>query len=262
MHPVLFRIGPFTLHTYGVFVASAVFLAIALVLRQARTQGLDQERMLDLAFYVTLSAILGARILFVIVEYPYFLENPLRVFKIWEGGLVFYGGLILAVVVAVLYMRRHDLPVLKVGDIVAPSLAIAQAVGRLGCLSAGCCYGRETKVAWGIVFTDPNSLVPLEKLGLTLHFTQIYSSIGNLFLFLLLFWMNKKKRFDGQVLLMYGMLYPLLRSWIEFYRGDPRGAILGGNVSTSQVISVGVFVLAFFLYCRFGKKSLGSQGNS
>jgi phosphatidylglycerol:prolipoprotein diacylglycerol transferase len=259
MHPVLFRIGPLTLHTYGVFVASAFFLAITLALHQAKAQGLDQERMLDLAFYVTLSAILGARILFIIVEYPYFLEHPLRIFKIWEGGLVFYGGLILAVVVAVLYMRKHGLPVLKVGDIVAPSLAIAQAVGRLGCLSAGCCYGKETSLPWGIVFRDPNSLVPLDKLGIPLQPTQLYSSISNLLLFLLLFRMSKRKRFDGQVLLMYGILYPILRSIIEFYRGDPRGAIIGGMVSTSQIISLGVFAVSLWLYYKFRKKSFRRQ---
>ncbi len=250
MHPVLFRLGPFTLHTYGVFVASAFFLAIALALREARRQGLDPNKMLDLAFYVTLSAIIGARLLFIIVEYPYFLEDPIRIFKIWEGGLVFYGGLILAVIVSILYMKKHEMPVLKVGDIVAPSMAIAQAVGRFGCLSSGCCYGKETALPWGIVFTDPNSLVPLEKLGLTLHPTQLYSSLSSLVLCGFLFTMLKKKRFDGQVLTMYGILYPLLRSFIEFFRGDPRGAILGGMISTSQVVSAGVFILSTYMYFK------------
>jgi phosphatidylglycerol:prolipoprotein diacylglycerol transferase len=254
MHPVLFHIGPFTLHTYGVFVASAFFLAIAMSLKQARQQGLDPDKMLDLAFYVTLSAIIGARLLFIIVEYQYFLEDPIRIFKIWEGGLVFYGGLIMAVIVSILYMKKYDMPVLKVGDIVAPSMAIAQAVGRLGCLSAGCCYGKETALPWGIVFTDPNSLVPLGKLGLTLHPTQLYSSFGGLVLCGVLFALLKRKRFDGQVLAMYGILYPLLRSFIEFFRGDPRGAIIGGMVSTSQAVSVGIFFLSVFLYFKIKPK--------
>jgi len=259
MHPVLFRIGPFTLHTYGVFVASAFFLAIALVLRQSRVQGLDQNRILDLAFYVTLSAIIGARLLFIIVEYPYFLEDPIRIFKIWEGGLVFYGGLILAVIVAIAYMKKHGLPVLKVGDIVAPAMALAQSVGRLGCVSAGCCYGKETSLPWGIVFTDPNSLVPLEKLGFTLHPTQLYSASSNLVLFGILYLMGKKKRFDGQVLMMYGILYPLIRSFMEFYRGDPRGMLFGEWVSTSQFISIGVFAISFFFYLKLRKKAVNEQ---
>jgi phosphatidylglycerol:prolipoprotein diacylglycerol transferase len=250
MHPVLINLGPFTLHTYGVFVAAAFFVAILWSLRQARQEGIDPERMLDLAFYVTLSAIIGARVLFIIVEYRYFMENPLRIFKIWEGGLVFYGGLILAVVTAIAYLRKHAMPVLKVGDIIAPALALAQAVGRFGCLSAGCCYGKETGVPWGIVFTDPGSLVPLEKLSLTLHPTQLYSSFGNLLLFLILYGMGRRKRFDGQVMLLYGILYPLLRSAIEFFRGDPRGALMGGMISTSQAISAAVCVVSVYYYLR------------
>ncbi len=250
MHPVLINLGPFTLHTYGVFVAAAFFVAILWSLRRARQEGIDPERMLDLAFYVTLSAIIGARILFIIVEYRYFLEHPLRIFKIWEGGLVFYGGLLLAVVTAIAYLRKHAMPVLKVGDIIAPALALAQAVGRFGCLSAGCCYGKETSVPWGIVFTDPGSLVPLEKLSLTLHPTQLYSSFGNLMLFLILYGMGRRKRFDGQVMLFYGILYPLLRSAIEFFRGDPRGALMGGMISTSQAISVAVCVVSVYYYLR------------
>ncbi len=255
MHPVLFSLGPFTLHTYGLFVASAFFAAIFLSLHGARKEGLDPDRMLDLAFYVTLSAILGARLLFVIVEYPYFLENPIRIFKIWEGGLVFYGGLILAVVVGILYMRRHNMPVMTVGDIVAPALALAQSVGRMGCVSAGCCYGKPTDLPWGIVFTDPTSLVPLEKLGIALHPTQLYSSAGNLGLFLFLLLMNRRKKFTGQILLLYGICYPLLRSFIELFRGDPRGSLLGGMISTSQFISGIVFLIALIFYVRLRKKS-------
>ncbi|MEK6777604.1 MAG: prolipoprotein diacylglyceryl transferase [bacterium] len=258
MHPVLFHFGPLTLHTYGVFVASAFFLAIALSLRQARREGLDQNQMLDLAFYITLSAIIGARLLFIIVEYRYFLEKPIRIFKIWEGGLVFYGGLILAVTVGIFYMKKHKMPVLKVGDIVAPSLAIAQAVGRLGCLSAGCCYGKVTSAPWGIVFTDPDSLVPLDKLGLTLHPTQLYDSFAGLILFLILYAMGRKKRFDGQVLVMYGILYPVLRFSVEIFRGDSRGALLGGMISTSQFISLIVFAVAVIFYIKLRNRSTAS----
>jgi phosphatidylglycerol:prolipoprotein diacylglycerol transferase len=259
MHPVLFRIGPFTLHTYGVFVAAAFFLAIGLSLREAKRQGLDPDRMLDLAFYVTLSAIIGARLLFIIVEYPYFLENPIRIFKIWEGGLVFYGGLLFSFFVSAIYVKRHNMPIPKVADIVAPAMTIAQSVGRLGCLSAGCCYGKETLLPWGIVYQDPNSLVPLEKLGLHLHPTQVYSSLSNLILFVILYVLLRNKRFDGQVFLMYGMLYPLLRSLIEFFRGDPRGFLFAGAISTSQLISLAVFAVSLFYYIKLRKQSFSDR---
>ncbi|PIS38170.1 MAG: prolipoprotein diacylglyceryl transferase [Nitrospirae bacterium CG08_land_8_20_14_0_20_52_24] len=260
MHPVLFHFGPVTLHTYGVFVASAFFLAIALSLRQARREGLDPNQMLDLAFYVTLAAIIGARLLFIVVEYRYFLEKPIRIFKIWEGGLVFYGGLILSVTVGIYYMKKHKMPVLKVGDIVVPSLALAQAVGRLGCLSAGCCYGKETSAPWGMVFSDPDSLVPLEKLGLRLHPTQLYSSMGDLILFLILYAIARRKRFDGQALVMYGILYPVVRFSVEIFRGDLRGAVLGGMMSTSQFISLIVFAVAVIFYIKLRNRSISSQG--
>ena len=179
---------------------------------------------------------------------------------IWEGGLVFYGGLILSVTAGIYYMKKHKMPVLKVGDIVAPSLAIAQAVGRLGCLSAGCCYGKETSAPWGIVFSDPDSLVPLEKLGLRLYPTQLYSSIGDLILFLILYTMGRRKRFDGQVLVMYGILYPIVRFSVELFRGDPRGGVLGGMMSTSQFISLIVFVVAVIFYIKLQNRSTSSPG--
>ncbi len=254
MHPVLFRIGPFTLHTYGVFVASAFFLALALTLRQARKVGIHPDRMLDLAFYVTLSAILGARLLFILVEYRYFIAHPLRVFAIWEGGLVFYGGFLLAVLTALFYMKRHDMPILIVGDIVAPALALAQSVGRFGCLSAGCCYGKPTTLPWGIVFNRVDSLVPVEKLGIPLHPTQLYSSAANLLLFLILLFRSRRKRFDGQLLLLYGILYPLFRSGIEFFRGDPRGSLFHGLISTSQFISGIVFLVSLSFYFKMRKR--------
>jgi phosphatidylglycerol:prolipoprotein diacylglycerol transferase len=260
VHPVLFRIGPFTLHTYGVFIAAAFFLAIGMSLREARKQGMDQNRILDLAFYLTLSGVLGARTLFIIVEYEYFLEDPIRIFKIWEGGLVFYGGLIVAFIVSAFYVRKHKLPVLKIADFVAPALSAAQALGRMGCLTAGCCYGKETSRPWGIVFTDPESLVPLEKLHVTLHPTQIYSSLSNLTLFVLLYMLYRNRKFDGQVCFMYGMLYPLVRSFLEFFRGDARGGILGGMVSTSQLISLGVFAVALSFYLTFRKRAYAQKG--
>ncbi|NOY52549.1 MAG: prolipoprotein diacylglyceryl transferase [Deltaproteobacteria bacterium] len=253
MHPVLVSFGPFTLHTYGLFVASAFFAAIFLSLHGARKEGIDPDRMLDFAFYVTLAAILGARILFIIVEYPYFLADPIRIFKIWEGGLVFYGGFIGAVIVAILYMKRHDMPILTVGDIVAPALALGQAVGRIGCLSAGCCYGKPTLLPWGITFTDPRSLVSPDKLGIPLHPTQLYSSLGNLTLFFFLLFMSRRKKFSGQILLLYGICYPLLRSFIEIFRGDPRGSLFGGMLSTSQFISVIVFLIALTFYFKLRK---------
>ena len=150
-----------------------------------------------------MASLLGARLLYVLIEYKYFIDNPLEAFKIWKGGLVFYGGMIAAMAAGLIYIRKHDMPLWRVGDIVAPSLAIGQAIGRWGCFFAGCCYGVKTDVPWAITFTNPKSLAPLD---IPLHPTQIYLSLNALVIFGILMWLLKRKSFDGQVLWTYGIL--------------------------------------------------------
>jgi len=138
MHPVLFRIGPFTLHTYGVFVAMAFLSAIALALREARREGEDANKILDLCLYVLVAAVVGSRILYVLVNWSAFRHDPFEIVRIWHGGLVFYGGFIGAVITGLWYIGRKRLPLLKTADIMAPSIAFGQFVGRIGCFFAGC----------------------------------------------------------------------------------------------------------------------------
>ncbi len=138
MYPVLFRIGPFTLHTYGVFIAMAFLSAIALALREARREGEDANRILDLCFYVLVAAIVGSRILYVLINWATFRHDLFEIVRIWHGGLVFYGGFIGALVTALWYMKRKGLPLLRTADIMAPSIAFGLFVGRIGCFFAGC----------------------------------------------------------------------------------------------------------------------------
>lgn len=233
MHPILFHIGPFALHSYGVFVAMAFLSAMGLALREARRVGEDPEKILDLCFYVLVAAIAGSRILYVVVNWPTFEQDPVEIVRIWHGGLVFYGGFIGAFIAAWWYIRSKKLSFLKTADILAPSIAFGQFVGRIGCFCAGCCYGKPSNLPWAVVFTDPESLAPR---GIPLHPTQLYSSLNGLLIFALLVGLRRIKSFDGQLFWSYVLLYAVTRSIIEIFRGDPRGMFFGGAISTSQLL--------------------------
>ena len=244
MHPILFRIGPFTLHTYGVFMAVAFLSGIGLSMREARRVGENPNKVLDLCFYVVIAAIVGARILYVLVTWPVFRDDPLEVFRIWHGGLVFYGGFIGAVVVALWYIRRQGLPLLKTLDIFAPSIAFGQFVARIGCFSAGCCYGKICDLPWAVTFTHPESLAPK---GVPLHPTQLYISLNNLLIFLVLTGIKRIKNYEGQVFCIYVLLYGVTRYILEYFRGDERGTVLNGMFSTSQFIGLIMAVIAIVM---------------
>lgn len=241
MHPVLVRFGPLTIHTYGVLVAAGFLLGLALAVKQAKKEGIPQERIIDIGFYVLVAAIIGSRLLFVAVNAGHYLKHPLDIFKIWEGGLVFYGGLILAIPSALWYIRKHNLDAWRITDIFAPSLAIGHAVGRIGCFAAGCCYGRLSELPWAVTFHDPECLATT---GIPLHPTQLYESAGELLNFLILITLRRYQSFKGQLFWTYILLYSLLRFVVEFFRGDEARGYLFGGISVSQGISVIMGVVA------------------
>jgi len=235
MHPVLFSIGPITIHTYGVFVALGFASAIAVSVWLSRKEGFPPQAIIDAAFVAIVSAIVGSRVLYVFMNPVYYSENPLDIFKLWEGGLVFSGGLIFAVIVLIFYLRRRKLPTLKAADILAPGLALGQAVGRIGCFSAGCCYGRPTDAPWAVVFKDPQTLaLP----GIPLHPTQLYAALGGLLVFGILIFLRTRKNFEGQIFIWFLILHSTLRLVVERFRGDPRGFIPGTQMSVTQLLTL------------------------
>jgi phosphatidylglycerol:prolipoprotein diacylglycerol transferase len=250
MYPILFRFGDFALHTYGVLLAVGFLLAVFLARQEALRTGIDPNLMLDLSFYLLLAALLGSRLFYVLTNWPEFAENPIDIFKFWRGGLVFYGGLIFALFIGIWYVRKHRLNLQKMADLAAPSIAIGQALGRLGCFSAGCCYGQPTTAFCAVTFRDPNSLAPL---GVPLHPTQLYESAATFGIFLALITMRRSERFQGRLLWYYLLFYSIARFIVEFYRGDPRGWAIQGDLSTSQAIGIPVALLALFMILR--KKS-------
>ena len=244
MYPELFNVGPLTIHSYGMFFALGILAAVGLSEYLYRRTGGRAGVISDMAFPVVIGVLLGARTLFVLVEGSYYLEHPLEVFKVWQGGLVFYGGLIggaLAFIITV-WIRKMDL--WRMADTFAPGVALGHAVGRLGCFFAGSCYGRPTDVPWAVTFTNPNSLAG-DILGVPVHPTQLYSSGFLFILSAILAYRSQKVRFNGQVAVTYAFLYGTFRFLIEFLRGDPRGeaSLFGLTLSTSQWISL-VFIIA------------------
>ena len=150
MHPILFSIGPFTIYTYGVLLAAAYLLGLKLAMIRARSRYLDSARILDLGVWIIISALVGAKLMLLVVDFQYFRANPAELVSLARSGGVFYGGLILAVMVSIWYIRRQGLPLWTTCDVFAPGIALGHVVGRLGCLMAGCCFGKPADVPWAI----------------------------------------------------------------------------------------------------------------
>ena len=244
MHPILIEFGKVTLYTYGVLLAAAYLLGLQLARVRARRRGLDANRVLDLGIYIIISALIGAKLLLLVTDFRAFTANPADLLTLARSGGVFYGGLILAVIVALWYIRRVGLPLWTTCDVFAPGIALGHVVGRFGCLFAGCCWGKPTSMPWGITFTDPfaqaNVGTPLNQ---PLHPTQLYEASAEFLILVLLLWTERKGRpFPGRTFWLYMLLYAVSRFIIEFFRDDPRGMV--GMFSTSQFISLVLAPLA------------------
>ncbi|MCB9764189.1 MAG: prolipoprotein diacylglyceryl transferase [Alphaproteobacteria bacterium] len=242
MHPVLFHLTEtFSVHTYGVMIAVGTLLAVLIANRWARAEGLPAETMTDLGFWAIVAGVVGARLEYIRVNWHHFQTAGLGpMLNVRDGGLVFYGGLIGVLIAFVLLVVRRRLPVLKVLDIMAPLIPFGQMFGRLGCFAAGCCYGLPTDKPWAVTFTDPMAVAPK---GIALHPTQLYAVGYAAALCGLLLFLRGRKRFDGQLILTYLTIYPILRSLNELVRGDlQRGFVmedlLGQTLSNAQFISL------------------------
>lgn len=242
MHPELIKLGPLAIHTYGFMIAIGFLTSLQVGKRLAARSKLNVDHVLDLGFWCLLVGFIGTRILYIITRLDYFIQDPLAVFKVWEGGLVFLGGPIAVVPFVIWYVRKHKMPIWKVLDVLTPSMVIGHMFGRLGCLASGCCYGKPTGSSWyGIRFYS--EFVEKQYHGVLLHPTQLYESFSLFILFLGLLVVFKRKVFDGQVALSYLLTYPIIRSIIEAFRGDLiRGFVIDGYLSTSQFLSLLILI--------------------
>ncbi|MFO7461976.1 MAG: prolipoprotein diacylglyceryl transferase [Desulfatiglandales bacterium] len=235
MFPDLFTVGPVTVHTYGLFVALGFGAAIAITVKIGKEQGISPQQIMDMAFVMILWAIVGSRLLYVFMNFPYFRDHPLDAFKIWKGGLVFSGGLIAVAPAMVWYLRRHHLSFWATGDLWAPALALGQALGRIGCFMAGCCFGKPSDLPWAVAFTHSNTLAPP---NIPLHPTQLYSFLAGVGVFVVLMLLRRRRKFEGQVFVWYLILHSTARLFVERFRADDRGFVPGTDMSLTQMIAI------------------------
>jgi phosphatidylglycerol:prolipoprotein diacylglycerol transferase len=260
MFPDLISIGPFTIHTYGFFVAVGFAVGILTAVKVGKTQGVPSQQVMDMAFVMIVWAIIGSRLFYVLINFSYYKAHPLDIIKIWQGGLVFSGGLVATAAAMWWYLRRHRLAFWSTGDLWAPSLALGQAIGRFGCFMAGCCYGRPTGSSWGVIFTHPQSRAPL---NIPLYPTQVFEAVSGFSVFLVLIFLHGKKTFQGQVFLWYLILHSTARLFVERFRGDERGLIPGTEMTATQLLAtlilVGSVVVLLILRSRWERKHKRSR---
>ena len=242
MCPILFRLGPFSIHAYGFMIAIAFLVGILISMRYARKEGLQAETILDLALYVIIAAIVGARLLYVLGTWADYRDNYWEMFMVQKGGLVFLGGLILAVLTVIGYARIKKINILKLLDILTPGTAIGYAITRIGCFFNGCCFGLPTKLPWGIEFpfgSLAHSFYPHDHI----HPTQLYSSGSMLLAFAVLVWLYRSKKYDGFIFYWGLMFYSIYRFLVEFLRYSP---IHWLNLTPSQWIVIPLFVFGLW----------------
>ncbi len=240
MFPLLVNLGPIPIHSYGFFVATGFLASVAVIRRLARRAKISEEKILDLTFWGLIAGFGGARILFILTRLDHFSAHPLDMIKVWEGGLVFLGAPFALIPFIVWYCRKHRMGIWNTLDVLIPGVTIAHAFGRIGCLGAGCCYGKPTGGHWGVRLHS--ELVEESLRGVLLHPTQLYEAAALAILLGGLVWLFRNRKFEGQVILTYFLAYPMIRSIIEIFRGDQiRGFVIPGLLSTSQFISILLF---------------------
>ena len=245
MHPIAFQLGSLTITWYGVMVATAFLAGLWTASRRGLSSGIPAEKVLDLGPWLIIGTIIGARALYVFSYWhEQFAGQPLsEIFMVWRGGLVYYGGLIGASLAGIIYARVKGLPLWRLADVMAPSIALGCVFGRVGCLLNGCCYGRQCDLPWAIHFPAGHQTYPHG-----VHPTQVYDSMLNLVLYLGLAWLYRRKKFDGEVFAAYLIGYALLRSLVEVFRGDYPQHYLGGWATPAQLVSIGILIAGVVLW--------------
>jgi phosphatidylglycerol:prolipoprotein diacylglycerol transferase len=258
MLPTVFSVFGFSIPAYGVLVALAFLIALAVTGKLARRSGLDSETVLNLGIYCVLAGILGAKVFMVLSDWRHYMENPGEIFSFstLQSGGIFYGGLIAALLTASFYMRAKSLPPLKTADAFAPGLALGHAIGRLGCFAAGCCWGVETRLPWAVTFMNPRAnAVTGVPLGIPLHPTQLYESIGEAIIFAFLYHRFQRQHRTGAIIGSYLVLYSLLRFVVDFVRYHDQPNPFGGPLTAAQWISLALIALVTALFLSKREKA-------
>lgn len=246
MHPILFHLGSFPVHSYGVMTALAFVFGLWTATLRAKRVNVSGEMIADVTLWLMIGTILGARTVYVVTYWKdQFAGQPLtEIFAIWHGGLVYYGGLIGATTAGIIYLRWKRAPLWKIADVIAPSIALGSVFGRIGCLLNGCCFGRACDAPWAISFPADN---PLHPPTTPVHPTEIYDALLNFALYLFLAWLFRRRKFDGQIFATYLICYAITRSFVEHFRGDYNDAHHHLGLTPAQLVSVPIFLTGLAL---------------
>jgi phosphatidylglycerol:prolipoprotein diacylglycerol transferase len=254
VHPIAFQLGSLTVHWYGVMMALAFFAGLWTATRRARLVNISGDAVADVVLWLIVGGIAGARIVYVTTYWKdEFADGPFsEVFMIQHGGLVYYGGLIGATMAGMVYLLWKKLPVWKIADVLAPSIALGSVFGRIGCLLNGCCYGRACSLPWAISFPADN---PLHPPTTPVHPTEIYDALLNLILYAFLAWLFRRKKFDGQIFATYLIIYAVFRSIVEYFRGDYPTDHVHAGLTSAQLVSVPIFVVGLALAAILSRRT-------
>ncbi len=239
-------IGEIEFYSYGLFYGMGWLLAILWIARVfAKKDSIPPNKITMLGWWAILAAAFGGKLFWIFVNYHLYKDDPLRIFKIWDTGLVFYGGFIAACLMTVWYTKINNMNLWQTLDTSTPAIIFGHAIGRIGCFFNGCCYGVETNLPWGIVFPDEH-----EKGAIPLHPTQLYSSFNLFLIFAFIVYFRRHKKYHGQIFWLYVVIYSVNRFLLEFLRGDDRGHFIVSSLSTSQTVGIFFFVTGIvLLYC-------------
>lgn len=256
---------PFIIHHKDIAIPTFFFMVMVASLAttfyiywRAPSKGLSQLAVLDMALVGTIAGVIGARLFHVFVEYPkHYWANPEQVLYVWQGGFVGYGAFIGVTIGILLFLKKKKLPILQYADLVALGCPLIIFLVRVGCIGAGCCYGKPTDFFIHLVFDNKASDAARHYAGIPLHATQIYDMLNAIITFIIIHLVDRRKKFHGQIMLLFFMCYAAMRFMIEFLRGDAdRGLFFNGMFSTSQITGIVIVVLCSIFYVRWKKKPL------
>jgi phosphatidylglycerol:prolipoprotein diacylglycerol transferase len=257
VHPTLLKFHGIELHSYGLLLAIAFLLGIQIFVARARARGLPEEAMHALSLWLLVLAIAGGRVLFVLTHWREYAADPLAILRLWEGGLILYGGYLAAIAGGIVYVRRRGLAVWRVGDAAAPSMALGVAIGRIGCFMNGCCYGLPTQLPWGIHF-PPETMASYTFPGMAIHPSQLYLSGSSFLLFLVVLALDRKPRFDGWLFWTYIALDAFVRIVIDFTRYYDETAVIGTfgplTFNMNQVLSAGLIAISVVMLAILSRR--------
>ncbi|MEW5805882.1 MAG: prolipoprotein diacylglyceryl transferase [Acidobacteriota bacterium] len=256
MHPLLFDFGFWKIGSYGFMAVITIIITLYLLKFLAIREKLDYGKLVEFYFFAGISGLIGSKLFHLMISYRQIFNNPRVIWIIFISGGVWYGGLLAAFFVGVSYARYRGLPVLTLMDIYAPLIMLGLGICRLGCFLSGCCYGKPGDVPWAVTFTNALAhRIHPDLPYVPIHPTQIYEALGCFAIAIILALMYRRKKFDGQIGISLFILYGIVRSYIEMYRGDFRGSLFGEALSTSQFLGILTAIIATGAYIYFWKKS-------